>query len=126
MIVSDFSDIHLLPEEEAALRRYAALDHIPDDAPHLEAIRRYGLLCRVDMQIDDMGSPYGGRLIVSDHGRRFLNWLDEKAKERHVSIRQFRITTAIAIVALIVSIFSLLLQVLQAIHSIDLSLLLPR
>ena len=76
----DFSAVHLLPEEEAALRRYAALDQIPEDAPYLKTFRRYGFLSRVDTVQDDMGFPGGCRLIVSDHGRRFLHYLEDKDK----------------------------------------------
>lgn len=111
MVLSDFTEIHLLPEEEAALRRYAALDQIPEDAPYLETFRRHGLLSRVDMQIDNMGSPYGGRLVVSDHCRRFLNYLNEKKKERYVTTRHFWITTAIAVAALVIALIDVILQI---------------
>lgn len=102
---ADFSAVHLLPEEEAALRRYAALDQIPEDAPYLKTFRRYGFLSIVDTVQDDMGFPGGGRLIVSDHGRRFLNYLDDKAKERSWD-------HWLAIAALIVSIGSLIVSVI--------------
>lgn len=110
MILSDFSEIHLLPEEEAALRRYAALDQIPEDAPHLKTFQRHGLLSRVDMQIDNMGSPYGGRLIVSDHGRRFLNYLDEKKRAKLKNDVRYWVTTGISVLALIIALMAYLKQ----------------
>lgn len=111
MLLSKFSEIHLLPEEEAALRHYATLDQIPEDALYLKTFQRHGLLDRVDMQIDDMGSPYGGRFIISDHALRFLNYLDEKKKERYATTRQFWITTGIAAAALIISLIDLILHI---------------
>lgn len=110
MVLSDFTEIHLLPEEEAALRRYAALDQIPEDALYLETFRKHGLLSRVDMQIDDMGSPYGGRLIVSDHCRRFLNYLDEQKRKKLKDDVRYWITTGISILALIIALMAYIKQ----------------
>lgn len=110
MLLSDFSKIRLLPEEEAALRRYAALDQIPEDALYLETFQRHGLLSRVDMKIDNMGSPYGGRLIVSDHGRRFLNSLDEKKRAKMKDDVRYWITTGISVLALIIALMAYLKQ----------------
>lgn len=110
MLLSDFSKIRLLPEEEAALRRYAALDQIPEDALYLETFQRHGLLSRVDMQIDNMGSPYGGRLIVSDHGRRFLNLLDDQKRARRKDAFRYWVTTGISVLALIIALMAYLKQ----------------
>ena len=101
----DFSAVHLLPEEEAALRRYAALDQVPEDAPHLKTFQRLGFISKVDTRRDVYGVARGGRLIISDEGRRFLNYLDDKAKER-------RWDHWLAIAAIIVSIGSLIVSVI--------------
>lgn len=108
MSFPDFSAVHLLPEEEAALRRYAALDQIPEDAPYLKTFRRYGFLSRVDTVQDDMGFPGGGRLIVSDHGRRFLHYLEDKDKQRRWDHRLAVAALAVSIGSLIVSVIALL------------------
>lgn len=107
----DFSAVHLLPDEEAALRRYAALDQIPEDAPHLKTFQRLGFISKVDTRRDVYGVARGGQLIVSDEGRRFLNYLDEKKKERYATTRQFWITTGIAAAALIISLVDLILHI---------------
>ena len=101
----DFSAVHLLPEEEAALRRYAALNQIPEDAPHLKTFQRLGFISKVDTRRDVYGVARGGQLIVSDEGRRFLNYLDDKSKDR-------RWDHWLAIAALIVSIGSLIVSVI--------------
>ena len=105
MLLSKFSEIHLLPEEEAALRRYAALDQIPADAPHLKTFQRLGFISKVDTRRNVYGVARGGRLIISDEGLRFLNYLDDKSKDR-------RWDHWLAIAALIVSIGSLIVSVI--------------
>ena len=105
MVLSDFTEIHLLPEEEAALRHYATLDQIPEDAPHLKTFQRLGFISKVDTRRDVCGVARGGRLIISDEGRRFLNYLDDKSKDR-------RWDHWLAIAALIVSIGSLIVSVI--------------
>lgn len=107
----DFSAVHLLPEEEASLRRYAVLNQIPDDSPHLKTFQRLGFISKVDTLRDVYGVAHGGRLIISDHGRRFLNYLDEKKKERYATTRQFWITTGIAAAALVISLIDLILHI---------------
>ena len=106
----DFSAVHLLPEEEASLRCYAALDQIPEDAPHLAALQRYGFLTRVDAVRDATGVARGGRLIVSDHGRRYLNYLDEQKRKKLKDDVRYWITTGISVLALFIALMAYLKQ----------------
>lgn len=110
MVLSDFSEIHLLPEEEAALRRYAALDQIPEDAPYLKTFQRHGLLTRVDTVRDVEGVYRGGRLVVSDHCRRFLNDLDEQKRKKRKDDVRYWITTGISVLALVIALMAYLKQ----------------
>lgn len=102
----DFSAVHLLPEEEASLSRYAVLNQIPDDSPHLKTFQRLGFISKVDTRRDVHGVAHGGRLIVSDEGRRFLNYLDDKVKDR-------RWTRGLAMAAIIISVLALCVSVLS-------------
>lgn len=121
MLQCDFSNIHLLPEENRALVRFSRMKRIPPDSPHFETFRRAGFIDVCGATQDADGVFRGGWYSVSDKGRRYLQYLKEQRRSRRVSARRFWITTFIAVFALLVAILSLLLQALQSTGIIDLA-----
>lgn len=103
---ADFSQIHLLPVEASALRRYARKRRIPLDAPHVDALRAYGFL-RLDS--DPLDSPRRRKAAwyaVTPDGLRYLYYLDGQRRDR-------RWTRGLAIAAIIISIAALCVSVLS-------------
>lgn len=126
MCQADFSNIHLLPEENRALFRYSRLSRVPEDDPHLPTFKRLGFVRLEGAVKDKTGVMRGGWYVISDNGRRYLEYLKDKRRSERRDGRRFLITTIIAWLALVVAILSLIVQVLQAKGTIDLSQFLPR
>ena len=126
MCQADFSNIHLLPEENRALFRYSRLSRVPEDDPHLPTFKHLGFVCLEGAVRDETGVMRGGWYVISDNGRRYLEYLKDKRRSERRDGRRFLITTIIAWLALVVAILSLIVQVLQAKGTIDLSQFLHR
>ena len=126
MCQADFSNIHLLPEENRALFRYSRLSRVPEDDPHLPTFKHLGFVRLEGTVQDKTGVMRGGWYVISDNGRRYLEYLKDKRRSERRDGRRFLITTIIAWLALVVAILSLIVQVLQAKGTIDLSQFLHR
>ena len=103
MCQTDFSNIHLLPEENRALLHYSRLDRIPDGAAHLHVFLSLGFVARVGAVPDNTGVRRGGWYHVTVKGRRYLQYRKEKRDAEWREGRHFWITTIIAILALIIA-----------------------
>lgn len=104
MCQSDFSNIHLLPEENRALRRYSKFDRIPDGAELLQTFKQFGFVHHVGAVPDSTGVLRGGWYVVSRKGRLYLQYRKEQRKAEWREGRHFWITTIIAVLALIIAI----------------------
>ena len=103
MCQADFSSIHLLPEENRALFRYSRLSRVPEDDPHLPTFKR---LCFVRLEgavKDKTGVMRGGWYVISDNGRRYLEYLKDQRNDRWW-------TRGLAIAAIVISLIALLLE----------------
>lgn len=112
----DFSEIVLSRKEENSLRKLSKNPLIKSTI-HPKVFDR---LIRLDFAEDDFVAQidseiirdHAGKACISDLGRDYLHWLDEKKAGKKREDIRYWITTAIAVAAWITAIVSIVLQYL--------------
>ena len=98
------------------------MDRIPNTDLHFDTFYRLGFIQRCGSVSDETGVRRGGWYEISPEGRRYLQYVNERIRDKAKEDRRYWITTIIAIVALIVAIASFL----QSTNRVDLMQWPPR
>ncbi len=111
MEIKDYSALSLTPDEKAAFQKFAATDRAILTDAERKCLYRLGFLKGTNGWLE--GLPEDGKYELNDDGKRYREFLRSKKSADRKEARRWRITTAIALVALVKSFWPELIALIR-------------